>query len=98
LFLLIASERLPALYTGPTKAALLLFAAQVQLRNAVAFRNASLIFRGPFDEKADDGPGYSMIRNDSSFLRLTDTQLIQISPGGLGYSGGDADSSCEQRP
>src|ERR1700747_3426078 len=31
---------------------------------------------------------FPSIRNDSSFLRVTDTQLIQIAPGSLGAAGG----------
>jgi outer membrane protein TolC len=31
---------------------------------------------------------FPLIRNDSSFMRLTDTQLIQISPGSLGVAAG----------
>ena len=31
---------------------------------------------------------FPSIRNDSSFLRLTDTQLIQLAPGSLGTAGG----------
>src|SRR5579864_1625 len=31
---------------------------------------------------------FPSIRNDSSFMRLTDTQLIQIKAGGLGVAGG----------
>jgi outer membrane protein TolC len=39
-------------------------------------------------KEAEKGSYFPSIRNDSSFLRLTDTQLIQISPGGLGTAGG----------
>src|ERR1700675_4877102 len=31
---------------------------------------------------------FPSIRNDSSFMHLTDTQLIEISPGSLGVAGG----------
>src|SRR6266481_8761661 len=31
---------------------------------------------------------FPSIRNDSSFMRLTDTELIQIKAGGLGVAGG----------
>src|SRR5216684_3547739 len=37
---------------------------------------------------AAKGSYFPSIRNDSSFLRLTDTQLIQINPGTLGTAGG----------
>jgi outer membrane protein TolC len=37
---------------------------------------------------AAKGAYYPAIRNDSSFLHLTDTQLIQIAPGALGVAAG----------
>jgi outer membrane protein TolC len=39
-------------------------------------------------KEAAKGSYFPSIRNDSSFLHLTDTQLIQISPGSLGAAGG----------
>src|SRR5712675_1034998 len=39
-------------------------------------------------KEAEKGSYFPSIRNDSSFLRLTDTQLIQIAPGTLGTVGG----------
>src|SRR5580765_4067153 len=39
-------------------------------------------------KEAAKGSYFPSIRNDSSFLHLTDTQLIQISPGSLGTVGG----------
>lgn len=39
-------------------------------------------------KEAAKGSYFPSIRNDSSFLRLTDTQLIQINPGTLGTVGG----------
>jgi outer membrane protein TolC len=39
-------------------------------------------------KEAARGSYFPSIRNDSSFLRLTDTQLIQIAPGSLGTAGG----------
>jgi len=48
-------------------------------------------------KEAAKGSYFPSVRNDSSFLRVTDTQLIQIAPGTLGNSGGNADSCCEQR-
>ena len=39
-------------------------------------------------KEAAKGSYFPSIRNDSSFLRVTDTQLIQISPGSLGTVGG----------
>src|SRR6202030_3502804 len=39
-------------------------------------------------KEAAKGSYFPSIRNDSSFMRLTDTQLIQISPGTLGTAGG----------
>jgi len=41
--------------------------------------------------KSREGFLFPSVRNDSSFLRVTDTQLIQITPAAW-YSGGDADS------
>jgi outer membrane protein TolC len=39
-------------------------------------------------KEAAKGSYFPSIRNDSSFLRITDTQLIQIAPGTLGTVGG----------
>src|SRR6266700_2871781 len=39
-------------------------------------------------KEAAKGSYFPSIRNDSSFLRVTDTQLIQLSPGSLGTAGG----------
>ncbi len=39
-------------------------------------------------KEAAKGSYFPSIRNDSSFLRVTDTQLIQIEPGSLGTVGG----------
>jgi len=39
-------------------------------------------------KEAAKGSYFPSIRNDSSFLRVTDTQLIQINPGSLGTAGG----------
>jgi len=39
-------------------------------------------------KEAAKGSYFPSIRNDSSFLRVTDTQLIQINPGSLGVAGG----------
>ena len=39
-------------------------------------------------KEAAKGSYFPSIRNDSSFLRVTDTQLIQINPGSLGTVGG----------
>src|SRR6478672_527781 len=39
-------------------------------------------------KEAAKGSYFPSIRNDSSFLHLTDTQLIEISPGSLGTAGG----------
>jgi outer membrane protein TolC len=39
-------------------------------------------------KEAAKGSYFPSIRNDSSFLRLSDTQLIQIAPGSLGTAGG----------
>src|SRR5438445_7419105 len=39
-------------------------------------------------KEAAKGSYFPSVRNDSSFLRVTDTQLIQINPGSLGTAGG----------
>src|SRR5258707_2288678 len=39
-------------------------------------------------KEAAKGSYFPSIRNDSSFLRVTDTQLIQINPGSLGTAAG----------
>src|ERR1700688_2100808 len=39
-------------------------------------------------KEAAKGSYFPSIRNDSSFLRVTDTQLLQINPGTLGTVGG----------
>src|SRR5206468_6754626 len=39
-------------------------------------------------KEAAKGSYFPSIRNDSSFVRVTDTQLIQINPGSLGTAGG----------
>ena len=39
-------------------------------------------------KEAAKGSYFPSIRNDSSFVRVTDTQLIQISPGSLGTAAG----------
>src|SRR5229473_6790732 len=39
-------------------------------------------------KEAAKGSYFPSIRNDSSFLRITDTQLIQINSGSLGVAGG----------
>src|SRR5580700_11838091 len=70
---------------------------RISLREAVQLalkRNHSVRIAGyAVDEKqhakeAAKGSYFPSIRNDSSFVRLTDTQLIQISPGTLGAVGG----------
>jgi outer membrane protein TolC len=40
---------------------------------------------------------FPSIQNQSSFIHVTDTQLIEIERGSLGTAGGNADSSCERR-
>jgi len=70
---------------------------RISLREAVQLalkRNHSVRIAGyAVDEKqhakeAAKGSYFPSIRNDSSFLRVTDTQLIQINPGSLGTAGG----------
>jgi outer membrane protein TolC len=78
--------------TGPTAAS-----RRISLREAVKLalkHNHNVRIAGyEVEEKqhakeAAKGSYFPSIRNDSSFVRVTDTQLIQINPGSLGTAGG----------
>src|SRR4029077_10527190 len=75
--------------TAPSRRITLQEAVQLALKNNHNVRIAGYAV----DEKqhareAAKGSYFPSIRNDSSFLRVTDTQLIQINPGSLGVAGG----------
>lgn len=75
--------------TKPSRHITLQEAVQLALKHNHNVRLA----RYTVDEKqhakeAEKGSYFPSIRNESSFLHLTDTQLIQISPGSLGTAAG----------
>jgi len=75
--------------TAPSRRITLREAVQLALKHNHSVRIAGYVV----DEKqhakeAAKGSYFPSIRNDSSFMRLTDTQLIQIAPGSLGTAGG----------
>jgi outer membrane protein len=75
--------------TAPSRRITLREAVQLALKHNHNVRIAGYAV----DEKqhakdAAKGSYFPAIRNDSSFLRLTDTQLVQIAPGTLGTVGG----------
>src|SRR6266705_1315646 len=75
--------------SGPSRRITLNEAVQLALKH-----NHNVSIAGyAVDEKqhakeAAKGSYFPSVRNDSSFLRVTDTQLIQINPGSLGTAGG----------
>src|SRR5882672_589139 len=75
--------------TAPSRRVTLREAVQLALKHNHNVRIAGYAV----DEKqhakdAAKGSYFPSIRNDSSFLRVTDTQLIQIAPGTLGTVAG----------
>jgi outer membrane protein TolC len=75
--------------SAPARHITLLEAVQLALKHNHDIRMAGYTV----DEKQQAKQGakssyFPSIRNDSSFMRLTDTQLIQIKAGGLGVAGG----------
>jgi len=75
--------------TTPSRRISLREAVQLALKHNHNVRIAGYVV----DEKqhakdAAKGSYFPSIRNDSSFLRVTDTQLIQINSGSLGTAGG----------
>jgi len=101
-FLLLATALL--LFAGPTKQQYCA-ATRISLREAVqlALKHNHNVRIGGYavDEKQHAKRAAKVPISHryqcSSFLRVTDTQLIQIKPGSW-VQRGDADSSCEQRP
>src|SRR5260370_19774347 len=49
-------------------------------------------------KEAAKGSYFPSVRNDSSFLRVTDTQLIQINPGSLGTAAGTQNPPVSSGP
>ena len=75
--------------TGPARRITLQEAVQLALKHNHNIRIAGYaVDEKQHAKEAAKGSYFPSIRNDSSFLRVTDTQLIQISPGTLGTVGG----------
>ena len=71
--------------TAPSRHISLREAVQLALKHNHNVRIASYaVDEKQHAKEAAKGSYFPSIRNDSSFLRVTDTQLIQISPGTLG--------------
>jgi outer membrane protein TolC len=96
LFLLIATALFCSLAladetgsTAPSRRISLREAVQLALKHNHNVRIAGYaVDEKQHAKEAAKGSYFPSIRNDSSFLRLTDTQLIQIAPGSLGMLGG----------
>src|SRR5580765_4982333 len=74
--------------TAPSRRITLREAVQLALKHNHNVRIAGYaVDEKQHAKEAAKGSYLPSIRNDSSFLHLTDTQLIQISPGGLGTAG-----------
>jgi outer membrane protein TolC len=75
--------------TAPSRRITLREAVQLALKHNHNVRIAGYaVDEKQHAKEAAKGSYFPSIRNESSFLHLTDTQLIQISPGGLGTAGG----------
>src|SRR5260370_3081173 len=75
--------------TAPSRRITLREAVQLALKHNHNVRIAGYaVDEKQHAKEAAKGSYFRSIRNDTSFLRLTDTQLIQISPGSLGTAGG----------
>src|ERR1700675_6009 len=75
--------------SGPARRITLQEAVQLALKHNHNVRIAGFaVDEKQHAKEAAKGSYFPSIRNDSSFLRVTDTQLIQISPGTLGTVGG----------
>jgi outer membrane protein TolC len=75
--------------TAPSRRITLREAVQLALKHNHNVRIAGYaVDEKQHAKEAAKGSYFPSIRNDSSFLRVTDTQLIQISPGSLGTVGG----------
>src|ERR1700730_13010719 len=75
--------------TAPSRRISLREAVQLALKHNHNVRIAGYaVDEKQHGKEAAKGSYFPSIRNDSSFLRVTDTQLIQIAPGSLGTVGG----------
>src|SRR5882762_592776 len=75
--------------TAPSRRITLREAVQMALKHNHNVRIAGYaVDEKQHAKEAEKGSYFPSIRNDSSFLRLTDTQLIQIAPGTLGTLAG----------
>ncbi|MGC2467436.1 MAG: TolC family protein [Candidatus Acidiferrum sp.] len=75
--------------TGASRRISLREAVQLALKHNHNVRIAGYAMEGKEHAKeAAKSSYFPSIRNDSSFVRVTDTQLIQIDPGSLGTAGG----------
>jgi len=75
--------------TAPSRRITLREAVQLALKHNHSVRIAGYaVDEKQHAKEAAKGSYFPSIRNDSSFMRLTDTQLIQIAPGSLGTAGG----------
>src|SRR4029077_12559461 len=75
--------------SGPSRRIRLQEAVQLALKHNHSVRIAGYaVDEKQHAKEAAKGSYFPSIRNDSSFLRVTDTQLIQIAPGSLGTVGG----------
>src|SRR5712692_5901965 len=74
---------------GPSRRITLQEAVQLALKHNHKVRIAGYaVDEKQHAKEAAKGSYFPSVRNDSSFLRVTDTQLIQINPGSLGTAGG----------
>ena len=75
--------------SGPSRRITLQEAVQLALKHNHNVRIAGYaVDEKQHAKEAAKSSYFPSIRNDSSFLRVTDTQLIQINPGSLGTVGG----------
>jgi outer membrane protein TolC len=75
--------------TAPSRRITLCEAVQLALKHNHNVRIAGYaVDEKEHAKEAAKGSYFPSIRNDSSFVRVTDTQLIQINPGSLGTVGG----------
>jgi outer membrane protein TolC len=96
-FFLLVATALSCALTSADETGSTALSRRISLREAVQLalkHNHNVRIAGyAVDEKehakeAAKGSYFPSIRNESSFLHLTDTQLIQINPGSLGTAGG----------
>jgi outer membrane protein TolC len=75
--------------SGPSRRITLREAVQLALKHNHNVRIAGFaVDEKQHAKEAAKGSYFPSIRNDSSFVRVTDTQLLQINPGSLGTVGG----------